>query len=736
MYPGTIVNWHDESYIQVPEVQSADNTPLFLTVSSFDMGPEDLRVVRGQEFYDLYGTDNTFKKHGQPAIQAANIINNGGALLVKRIVASDATLANLILTANVKATSNIVESNTDPNAKTKEEIMGASVVTVDSVDELPVDGSEDIKYFVRTANTEGEETTYTFKEYIWDESTSEFTEGADTTVYSVYPNTTISWGVSSVADAQYIEDIQEAIEDGETVDPEEVGEVSLYIRANGTAVVVTKNEDENYVDASGNIVYTDEGEKLTDSDITTATSVESSFSQPMCIVTDNGRGEISKAIRFIPDYATSKNSKNFFYNIRVFNGTSAIENNMCTFAENVVTNGINYSLNPNITNQVKIVPIDGAFTAYQQFIADSLGVEFDKLNNYDLISGKTNKNAMIPGITIDPESIDLNTRYGVVLSNGSNGSFGDKPFGTQDYIDAATWAFYPVIVDEYDAEKSEMRDKYDYKGSDKIFDLDEFHIAACFDANYPDKVKDAIAQLASFREDFFFFRDFGLDIASYSSIVDKLSGYPSYGTGDKFIGNYITTYQIYDPADRKRIRVTMMYDFAAKAVAHFINGPYRPLAGFVNSMILDSAIEGTVNFTPRITPAVNQKALLEDLRVNYAIFQDGQCVVQSLYTSQEPYTQLSYINNVLAIQQVVRAVRIACPKFRYTFINGTDFSYYAEKVTDVLSSFTANFAELGFNYEQDVLRGMQKIFYATITFRFNNWAQTEVFDLYALPNIE
>lgn len=734
MYPGTIVNWHDESYIRTDAIQSVDNTPLFLTASSFDKGPEDLRVVTGQEFYDLYGTNNTFKKHGQPAIQAANIINNGGALLVKRLVAADAMLANITFSASVKKTSNIVESNTDPKAKVMDEILGNAVVIVESEEELPTVGSEEIKYFVKTTNTEGDEPTYTFTEYIWDEATSEFAAGSETPAYTEYPTTTISWSVNSNTDVKTADDILENIPEAEEVAPAEVGAVDLYIKSDGSAVVVTENEEGKYVDSDGVLVLNDEGVEITSDDITAATSIESSISLPMLVVTDNGRGDISKGIRFIPDFATSKNSKDFFYAVAIYEGTKRIESAIATFAPDCVVNKVNYSMSDTTCRQVKLYPIEGAFNTYKEFIAKSLGVDASVLNNYDLINGRTNKNAIINGITIDPESIDLNTNYGLILSNGSNGSFGDEPFGTKDWTDAATWFFYPVVTDTFDADKAEYKEKYDYEGSDKIFDLDEYHIAACFDANYPDQVKNAIADLVTFREDFFFFRDFGLDVASYNSIRAKLLEYPSKGTGDKFIGNYITTYQIYDPNDRKRIRVTMMYDFAARMVNHFAVGPYRPLAGTINNMILDSAIEGTVNFTPRITPVVNQKSLLEDLRVNYAIFQTGQCVVQSLYTSQEPYTQLSYINNVLAIQNVVRAVRIACPKYRYSFVTGTDFSSYAEHVVGVLSNFTSHFAELGFDYQQDSLRAMQKIFYAVITFRFNNWAQTEIFDLYALPN--
>ena len=66
MYPGTQLNIIDNSYI-VPEPDAMDNTlrPLFMLVSSFDKGPEDLRVVTGTEFYSLYGDQMSFVRHGQ-----------------------------------------------------------------------------------------------------------------------------------------------------------------------------------------------------------------------------------------------------------------------------------------------------------------------------------------------------------------------------------------------------------------------------------------------------------------------------------------------------------------------------------------------------------------------------------------------------------------------------------------------------------------------------------------------
>ena len=101
MYPGTIVNWYDQSEFQTENtIADIDNSPLFMVVSSFDKGPEELMEVSGEEFNSLFGT-MYFDKHGQNAIQAQRIINAGGRLLVKRVVADDSTVANVILVATV-----------------------------------------------------------------------------------------------------------------------------------------------------------------------------------------------------------------------------------------------------------------------------------------------------------------------------------------------------------------------------------------------------------------------------------------------------------------------------------------------------------------------------------------------------------------------------------------------------------------------------------------------------------
>lgn len=625
MYPGTIFNWYDQSYINTQSASEAEFAPLFLTASSFDKGPEDMRIVSGDNFYKLYGTPS-FTRHGQPAIQAARIIDAGGRLLIKRLVADDATLANIILVSTVKTEIIATPDTTNSeDAKTLNQILG--------------------------------------------KDTSTDTEA--TTRYLTESKSTAKWTSVSVSGVKtYNEVVKEA--------------EKLFVENELTA---------SEPDASGVV------------------TISGSSDYPLFIVVDNGRGVSNKSMRLVSSFNVSKNMNFFFYDLQIFDGTTVIDKQSATLDPNSLVNGTNFSFDDEISDQLKFYTIPGVYKKFLANVAAIAGVSEKVANTYDLVFMKTNRKGKIPNIEIAEDSIDIGSEYGVPLANGENGEFGDAPFGTKAYEDQAV-NFFNGTTD------------------DSIFDKDDFKICAVFDANYPLAVKETIADLVTFREDFFYFRDLGLDVSSYMSIIEAENQFHTY---NRYVGDYLTTYEVYNPENDKRIRVTMMYDMAPIMVNHFINGSYRPIAGIANNMILPSAIKGTVNFTPRITPTVNQKSLLEDARINYAIFQQDQCVIQSLYTSQEPYTQLSYINNVLAIQEVARAVRTACPKVRYTFASGSDFSIYAEAVNKVLSNYSSNFAELGFEYQQNAVQAAQKIFYAVLTFRFNNWAQTEIFDLFALP---
>lgn len=859
MYPGTIVNWHDMSGIQNPVVETIDNSPLYLHLSSFDKGPEDLRVVKGKQFYDLYGTKMNFDKHGQPAIQAANIIDGGGTLLVKRLVAKDATLANMVAVATINSTINAVKANEEEaNAKSLEEIItGAEPVAVEYTEKLEIvsgvgaevgtteltvtpgvdsgnkyfwavtesdvlleldktlgkeyvewDGTADIKVADGTkislveaninrlakksgvitvvsklpnpasnsvAPTNGMNALFvTSKEGEDEGDTALVVSPAKMDASNVYAYQVVNDDVvypeidSQLTQEEYIANWVEwdgaadiTLEDGATIvvaefevgvaedditvifkpvkaaSVEVVSKLPADTRTSESIEPVIPSEDKYIVSSQNNTVKwsvshianckTYEEVMAAASKIASSTvpSVETqedgsvnvikAKTYPMFFVVDNGRGVSNKAIKIVPDYSQSKDMENMFYSVAIFEGTTGLESSICTLNPVAVFDNTLYGMNKDIATQVLFGAVPGMYNKYIAHLAEVTGYETDVLKRYDCLFMTNNKGSiMSPYIYLDTDSIDLQAPYGVELKCGSNGEFGEVPFGT----DAWTEAAIEVLDGTYD---------------DIIWDVDTYKVAAVFDANYPEAVKQKIAEFVTFREDCVYFRDYGIDVMSYPSIVNYFKSI-SDDYKNKFILDYYTTYEIRDPETKVRERVTMMYDFSRAMVSHFANGCFRPMAGIANGMILPNAIEGTINFTPRITPSVNQKSLLDDMRLNYAIFENGRCIVQSLYTSQEAYTQLSYGNNVLAIQEVIRSVRIACPKQRFTFASGSDFSYYADAVNSVLKGFIGNFAELRFEYQQDPLKAAQKIFYASIYFKFNNWAQTEVFDVYALNN--
>ena len=104
MYAGTQINWYDDSSINSAQ-QNADPNPIvryFCLVTS-DKGTEDLTTLNGNDWYNMYGKNGSFAKHGQPLIQAQKIIEAGGVCVTKRLVADDATLSNLALVAKVTA---------------------------------------------------------------------------------------------------------------------------------------------------------------------------------------------------------------------------------------------------------------------------------------------------------------------------------------------------------------------------------------------------------------------------------------------------------------------------------------------------------------------------------------------------------------------------------------------------------------------------------------------------------
>lgn len=617
MFPGTIVNWIDQSATpEIDEITVDNNAPLFFVVSSFDKGSEKLMEISGSDFYKMFGTP-LFSKHGQNGIQAARLIDAGARLLVKRICAADALLANTVIVANV--TKNVNQKKNDQGQPLYYDTDGNETTTVTDNPVMVTSGT--IKYEAKTVQN-----VKTFKE------------------------------------------------------------------------VVNYAVDPTHTDFNG----------------------EHKF--PIMVFTDNGRGLSDKSFRFVPDYYSASSLGTMMYSLNIYEGTALQENQLCSVDPDVTFDGTSYGLDLGITAQIDAKTIEAQYASFVAEVAEILGVNAEDARKNDLLYCYDINGVPFDNLTLTDDSVDLNALYGIELTSGSNGAFGDTPADPNSGAAYIAWA-------------SAIANVFLGTDSTEVWDVDEHKIACVLDAAFPNTVKEAIAYFVTNRKDCVYFRDYGLGLTTLSQIIDAYNTITA-PNRSRYIADYCTTYTIKDPNNGKNIEVTMLYDMASILPNYFMNSPAAPCAGIYNNFILQSAIKGTVNFTPVITPQVNQKETFDNMRINYAIFQGDLCVVQSCYSSQVEKTEYSWINNVVNVQDVIRAIRTACPKNRYRLVSGTDLSDYADAVRVVLNRYQSRFNTLEFTYLEDKIQSVNKIFYAVIKVSFGQWAQTEIFDVYALNAAE
>lgn len=461
-------------------------------------------------------------------------------------------------------------------------------------------------------------------------------------------------------------------------------------------------------------------------------SVTEEYGYPLCIFTDVGRGVSNKRLTITPDYNLSRTFEYTKYIIQVNEENEQIAELVATLNPDIVEGDENtsfqtqfkYASNP----QLRCKFFDDEFTAFVNRIkeilaSDAIGMSAEDIDaldlaNQDLLFGKTFKGAPLNDNIIVDTNTQLNSLYGISMDNGSNGSFGNAPINTTTY-------------------KDEMVKVFDGSLSDDIYNVDNNPIDVIVDANYHDSVKRAIENLVNFREDCFYFRDIGNEafgVRQPCKSIRELEYADLSNLKTRYAGTYSTWYDIIDPYTKKEITVTVGYSLARILVSHFVNGRNRPPCGIKMEATIPEAIEGTVNFIPKITPAGNQKTEMEDLRINYAAYINGTLTLETCYTSQERFTQLSYINNVLAIQQIIHEIRKKVPIIRYSFLDGEDFENYQKEVNSLLSNYSGNFEELTMEYVEDSVYRSNKIFYAVLKVKFRNFVQTEIFKILALQS--
>ena len=610
-YPGTIDNWYDQSGISATPVVDIPPRPLMLTAAAFDRGPEKITKVYGEDFYKLYGYYIDFDKYGQAAIQAANAIDNGAELLIKRVVANDATLANIVIVARV---------STDRVQKT--------------------DSNGNPLYIDPTTQQE----------------TTDPGTGNDAVMINIAK---IKYELVTVTGKKTLAEIVE--------------------------------------EARKSFVEDEEGQE---------------FTYPLWVVVDNGRGLSTKRFGVEPQYAISKNNNYMLYRFKYL-GSEDLDAEQQYFALPPGVIYIQQSMDIGMAStnmlQCQCQSIEDAVEAFYNKVSEISGLALETLWKTDLLFCKDAKGDAVQGISLDESSTDLSVNMGFGLESGSNGEFGDCPIETDAY-EQALLEFYNGTYDS------------------DIFNLDRYKPDVCMDANYPFSVKNAIYELAKFRKDFFYFGDLGLDVNTFLTAMNKIYEMPR----DKFTSWYGQSYQIINPFTKRRIDVTITYSLTRCIIEHLNIRRHTAYCGILYGWTIPEAIEGTINFTPKITPTENQKTLLDDVRLNYASILNDVLTVETEYTSQEELTQLSFINNVIAIQKIVKDVRDNCPAFRYSFISTDDLASYKKSVTRIINKYTEWFESLEFVYVQDDIMKANKIFEASLKVKHKDFVQSEILNIYTL----
>lgn len=656
---GTKIILEDQSYI--PSLNVADSTtrPIVFAGFTSDKGTEEYTKWQGEDFFDQYG-EISFARHGQPLLQAANVINNGGIVYAKRVVDPTSRLAMLGVVAHVKEISR-------QETRIKMDPLTGSPITKE-------DGS------------------YVTEELYWKAvDVAQFSEPAQRPLY-----TKDEAGADGVAAMYKVCQVNYSVE---TLDAEENVHGNDYVATSKAFYDKYKNKKDNKF--------------------------------PLFLVMDNGRGVSQKSITISLDSTLSRSAQSARYVIDIDENNNTLESIVFSLNPSEVEAGYNLffdSVVKRTSKQVKCFGYEDQMQLFYAKVAAIAGLSETRLRESDIIGARTWKGEAFKTFEVLESTNDgvatvkLDSFAGHSLLGGYNGdTFGTSPISN-----------YKGVTDSTSVYATEMAKVYNGTFNDDIFDIDNNPIDIVVDANYPHIVKRAIENLCNFRQDVFFFRDMGTKGLT-NILAIKNAKTLNTGGNTRYVATYCQYFDIFDPYTRKQITVTMGYAIARLICMHFANGRSLVCAGQNNGWVVPEIIEGTLSYVPKVTPAGDQVAEMDDLHINFGKYYNGIFSLASEYTSQDIYTQLSFANNVLAIQELIKQIRIACPKSRYKFITGTDFEDYKKDVQAVIDANANKFASIAIDFKTDSVYAANKIVYAVIQVSFRDFAQAEIFRIVAIP---
>lgn len=430
---------------------------------------------------------------------------------------------------------------------------------------------------------------------------------------------------------------------------------------------------------------------------------------PVFLVADNGRGVSSKKFKITANFSGSRNKSFLSYVFSVIENSQVVESTVFTLNPDLVSSTSNLSLSSvakTYLKQVRAFTFDEVMVDFLSAVKEAAAIE--DIDNTDVLFGHNKRGISLTTLEVEGD-VNLSIPVGLPLKSGSNGSFGNFPMRSEDYATA-------------------LAEVFNGKFTKDIYDVDNILLDAVIDANYPDTVKKAIEALVEFREDCVFLRDVGTGLYTFEDIVAKAD----LASKSRYVALYGNSYDVIDPYSLKQITVTAGYGLAKVLPAHLSDNRHAPLAGQLHGFTFDDIVEGTINYLPKVIPGKDQKEEMFEKRINFISYFNNVATMESEYTTQEDYTGFSFLNNTLAVQEIVKAIRVHCPKTRYTFMEEDDLTKYQEDVQTLLDKYRSNFKSLTMEYMQDPTYEQNMVFYATLKITFKKFIQAELFRIIAI----
>lgn len=491
---------------------------------------------------------------------------------------------------------------------------------------------------------------------------------------------------------------------------------------------------------------------------------------PLFTVTPLGRGESSMFFTVTPVYATSKSANTIKYIFSVYENNECLESITFSMNPEVISDSVSQSLSQRVranSKQVKVKIYEEELYELMKALAETAVssvtdpnkvsltegnlINMDFINSFD-VKGKTT----IPGIVTMAQSTGKNDQWlankptdikqvynlvsdnngkGVPLVNGSFGTMTSSPMSKpEEYEKMLLKVFNAYTTDSVTSTDSETDDHNQVHKEKEtlydpiIYDLDANKIDAIFDCNWPVSVKNAIANLIDFRGDMVFLADLGTTASTLEDIKDVANSI----NPTKFMALYHNYFKINDPYSKKEITVTMPFLLIDKLITHIAEGVGRPFAGYMNNVYFTNIIENTINFIPVDVPGCDQKQELVDSNINYISYYNNVPIMETMYTNDSEYTKLSYLHNIMAIQEIIKVIRDECPRIRYAFLDGNDLEAYLTDVTALVNEYSSNFESISVQYMADNAYEDNNIFYAVLKVQFRNFVQEEYFKIIAI----